>query len=137
MEKTAYRLSEIIDAMTAIQTMSNPDFCAWMNHLQYELKLQTSAAKRDNAFDAYNQYRESWLVTFTQSEESRYYNQALELLKEWFRHDHAFRRLNAGIWKEGHEEFKRCCGAMKNQARPSLSIPGDDDIGLEGGHDHE
>ena len=122
MEKTAYRLDDILAAMMAIQIMSTSDFCLWFGHLQYELKLQASASKRDSAFEAYNQCRESWRIDFDQSEESRYYNRAIELLKEWFRHDHAFRRLEAHFQKEDHEEFKRQCEVLKDQADQPIAV---------------
>jgi len=122
MEKTTYRLDDILAAMMAIQTMSTSDFCLWVGHLQYELKLQASAAKRDSALQAYNQCRESWRSDFTQPEESRYYSRALDFLKEWFRHDHAFRRLDAHFQKEDHEEFKRRCEVLKNQADQLITV---------------
>ena len=137
MEKTAYRLNDIIDAMTAIQTMSAPDFRAWLDHLQYELKLRAVISKRGTAHETYNQHRETWRPTFTRSEEDRYYNRAVELLKECFRHDHAFQRLTGHEQNEDHEDFKRRCEVLRNQKGQYLSLSGFNSYSVERSGDHE
>jgi len=95
----AYTMEEIDRALREVMRSVPPGLCQpmcdWTNNFSATLQLMKAKAKRDAAFDEYQKCRESWYPAFTQAQDSRYYNQAFNLLREWFRLDHAFRRLEA------------------------------------------
>ena len=125
----SYTMGDIDRALREIMRSVPPGLCQpmcdWTNNFCATLPLMKAEAKRDAAWEEYQKCRDSWHPKFTQAQDNRYYNQAFNLLREWFRLDHAFRRLEAHF-----AELAAICAALKNQDGQEVA----DDQPT--GHDH-
>ena len=104
------------ETMRSVPSELRQAACDWTNNFSATVQLMKARAKRDSAWEEYQKCCDSWRPVFTQAQDSRYYSQAVNLFREWFRLDHAFRHLEAHFGK-----MAAIAAALKNHESGAAS----------------